>query len=240
MVIQFLPECLGTEFLNAPEARKIRDLYARARRGLLIRGKARRAISERLLQMLTEPVGSLQHLSGFLWIMSTLAESRELTPMAVSERVALSSDAMGDRVNAVLTLINERLPDVPAQSEVAARLRLSPQAFSRFFRRCLGKSYIQYVNELRIGQVCRALLQSEQSVTAIAYAAGFTNLSNFNEQVRKLKGITPREYRRLGRLPGSSQTRGADEPPAHVRLPQNSFAGSVRNAKEMPPCFKLN
>jgi len=56
---------------------------------------------------------------------------------------------------------------------------------------------VAYVNELRIREVCRALLETDQPVTEIAYAAGFSNLSHFHQQFRQLVGRAPREYRDL-------------------------------------------
>jgi len=52
------------------------------------------------------------------------------------------------------------------------------------------------LNQLRIGRACRLLAESELSVTEIALACGFANLSNFNRQFARLKQTTPREYRR--------------------------------------------
>jgi AraC-like DNA-binding protein len=156
-----------------------------------------------------------------------------LQPISMSAPAASPDGSANQRINQVLTLINQRLPEVPAQSEVAQRVRMSPQAFSRFFKRCLGKTFIEYVNELRIGEVCRALLETEATITGAAYAAGFNNLSNFNEQFRHLKGMTPREYRDLA-------LRKARETPSKKLLPQIRFGGSVRNARKLPPSIKLN
>ena len=196
MVIQFLPECLGAGFLQLPEARALLALFQRAHRGLVIRGKTKLAVTEMLISMTRQPIGSLQHLNAFISIMTLLAASRELSPLTVAGYQPLLSQAAHRRINQVLKAIQENGGEIPGQQELAASLRLSPQAFSRFFKRCIGKTFIQYVTELRIGRVCRELMETDASITAIAYGAGFNNLSNFNEQFRKLKRMTPSEYRR--------------------------------------------
>jgi AraC-like DNA-binding protein len=197
MVIQFLPECLGDKFLAIPEARPIVDLLARSTRGLQIQGKTRQQVTEILLQMRKQTPGSLQHLNGFVTILTLLGESRELKPITVANYEPLLSEHANRKVNQVLNLIHSHMDEIPTQEQMAKTLRLSPQAFSRFFKRCLSKTYVEYVNELRVGRVCRALIESDASVTEIAYEAGFNNISNFNEQFRKFKRMTPREYRRL-------------------------------------------
>jgi len=197
MVIQFLPACLGRDFLQLPEARPLLRLFARASRGLLIAGRTRQAVTELLLKMARQPVGSLQHLNAFMTIMTLLAASEDLTPLTVAGYHPLLSQSANRRINQVLTQIHNCVEDFPTQQELARTLRLSPQAFSRFFKRCIGKTFIEYINELRISRVCRKLLETTDSVTEIAYSAGFNNLSNFNEHFRRIKKMTPREYRKL-------------------------------------------
>ncbi|HYF47894.1 MAG TPA: AraC family transcriptional regulator [Planctomycetota bacterium] len=230
MVIQFREDCLGERFIKAPETRAFRDLLVRAERGLQVRGETRRAVYDRLLEMLNQPVGSLEHLNGFLWIMTTLAQSDELYPLSVAGHAPLAKAASHERLNNVLKMLDASMPEAPSQSEIAAKARLSPPAFSRFFRRCMGKTYIEYVNELRIARVCRVLLESDVSVTEAAYKAGFNNLSNFNEQFRRLKNMTPREYRTLARAPEAPAAR-------ERRKPVNSFGG--RSAKKLPPSIRI-
>jgi AraC-like DNA-binding protein len=197
MVIQFLPNCMGERFFELPEMRKVKDLFEHAKRGLLVQGKTRQLATERLMQMRRERIGSLQHVQGFLYILTLLAESTECEPLAVAGYEPVLNEEANRKINQILSEVNSNVENPPAQSDAARSLRLSPQAFSRFFKRCLGKTYVEYVNELRIGKVCRALLESNGSVTQIAYDAGFNNLSNFNECFRRIKNMTPSQYRRL-------------------------------------------
>jgi AraC-like DNA-binding protein len=197
MVIQFLPECLGERFFELPEMRKVKELFARSKRGLLFKGKTRQLAADRLMQMRRERVGSLQHMQAFLYILTLMAESSECEPLAVAGYEPVLNQEANRKINQILGEVNASVEDPPAQSDAARSLRLSPQAFSRFFKRCLGKTYVEYVNELRIGKVCRSLLESNGSVTQIAYDAGFNNLSNFNECFKRIKKMTPSQYRKL-------------------------------------------
>ena len=64
-------------------------------------------------------------------------------------------------------------------------------------KRSVGKTYVGYLNELRINRACRALIETDLNITQIAYDAGFNNLSNFNRRFLDVKGMTPRAYRTL-------------------------------------------
>jgi transcriptional regulator GlxA family with amidase domain len=72
---------------------------------------------------------------------------------------------------------------------------MAAAAFSRWFKRATGRTFIAYLQELRVANACRLLIESERGITAIAHDSGFTNLSNFNRCFRRLRGTTPREYR---------------------------------------------
>ncbi|MCW5547754.1 MAG: AraC family transcriptional regulator [Opitutaceae bacterium] len=72
------------------------------------------------------------------------------------------------------------------QREAARRAGLSPAAFSRYFRKKMGRTFEAFVNEVRVGRICRALIEEpEHTVAQIAYAAGYNNLANFNRQFRR-------------------------------------------------------
>ena len=80
-------------------------------------------------------------------------------------------------------------------NKVANVAGLTPKSFCRFFRANTGKTFMEYFNALRIEETCRLLLETNNSVTDIAFRVGFNNLSNFNRRFRKLKGMSPREFR---------------------------------------------
>ena len=55
----------------------------------------------------------------------------------------------------------------------ARRAGLSPAAFSRYFRQKMGHTFEDFVNEIRVGRSCRALIETpEKSVAEIAHAKG--------------------------------------------------------------------
>ena len=78
-------------------------------------------------------------------------------------------------------------------ADVAA---LSVSGFHRLFRRHTQLTVTDYVTQLRVGQACALLVNSERPIAHIADDVGYANLANFNRQFRALKGVTPREFRR--------------------------------------------
>ncbi len=194
VVVRFLDTLLGRDFLEIPEAAAVKRLLRRAARGLRVTGRTRDAAAERL-HRLVEAKG-LNRIAELLGILETLAQSRELQPIASAGFVpSLSSEDQG-RMARVTAHIHTHLTDTIDRATVARAAHLSEGAFSRFFKLRTGKTLPAYVNELRVGRACRLLANEERKVTDIALDCGFRNLANFNRRFREITRLTPRDYRR--------------------------------------------
>ncbi|MDO4622569.1 MAG: AraC family transcriptional regulator [Eubacteriales bacterium] len=78
--------------------------------------------------------------------------------------------------------------------ELARTASMSPKYFCRFFYSMTHRTPIDYLNYQRIEHACYELNVSDASVTDIAYACGFNDLSYFIKTFRKYKGVTPGRY----------------------------------------------
>ncbi len=76
---------------------------------------------------------------------------------------------------------------------------MSPAHFSRIFRKVMGSSYQEYINNRRITEAKSLLRNSPQSVTEIAVSLGFADVTGFGRIFKKLTGHTPSAYRNLPR-----------------------------------------
>jgi AraC-like DNA-binding protein len=66
------------------------------------------------------------------------------------------------------------------------------------FKKRTNKTYIQFLNELRIEHASRLLqTKNDQSITEIAEQAGFNNMSHFNRQFKALKDCSPSEFKKI-------------------------------------------
>lgn len=200
VVIQFLPALWGDRLLQLPELRAARLLLERAGTGLMLRpGRERRRAADQLRRLVETPVGSPKRLLGLLDLLAGLGHARAWRPICLhpfDPAPAAGGDAMFHRI---LRRLHEDLADAPSEAEMAAACDLSPSAFSRLFKRHMGKNYARYVNDMRIARVCEGLAHTQESITTLAFAAGFRNLSNFNRRFHAAIRLTPRQYRALWR-----------------------------------------
>ncbi|MEC0258862.1 response regulator [Paenibacillus lautus] len=88
------------------------------------------------------------------------------------------------------------LSDLKA-SEVAAYLKITPSYFSNIFKQSTGKSFSEYMNELRINEARKLLLTTQDKVFEIADRVGYKEYKYFVSVFKLYTGMTPKKYRVL-------------------------------------------
>lgn len=102
------------------------------------------------------------------------------------------------RITAALRRI-EAAADAPLPlAALAAEAAMSPYHFIRTFRRVAGMTPHQFVLRTRMHRAATRLRGGGGSVTDIALAAGFNDISTFNRRFRQIMGMSPRAWRRRG------------------------------------------
>lgn len=199
VVVQFSETMLGDRWLAAPELSAIRRLLGRAKRGVRFSGKAAAVAAERLKKM-TE-MESVPRMLLLLETLHELATARGVTLLASAGFAPVFNPEDQSRLSRVLDYVNASMAEGVTQREAARLAGLSPASFSRYFRRKMGHTFEAFVNEVRVGRICRVLVdEPEKTVAEIAFAAGFNNLANFNRQFLRRIGLAPVAYRRKHRL----------------------------------------
>ncbi len=197
LLVQFKADFLGREFMEREVLAPVQRLLRRSSLGLAFGGVVREEVAGLMQELLR--LQGLRRLIHFLRILEVLARAREVKALATPGFAGEGNPFDQERMNRVCRFIEERLGETIFLAEAARLVHLSEGAFSRFFRMHTGKTFTAYVNELRVGRACRLLAEGGKSVTEVAFACGFENLSNFNRQFRRFKGLTPRDFVRAAR-----------------------------------------
>ena len=80
---------------------------------------------------------------------------------------------------------------------LAEHLGFSSCYCSRYIKKKTGMTFVEYVNAARIAEAEALLLGSNDNITEIAYATGFSSMQTFNRVFKQIKNISPTEYRKL-------------------------------------------
>lgn len=193
LVLQFKHDCFGPDFLISPDAQALLDLFEQAKRGLKITGEGVPEIAAALEQLQKET--GLTRLTTFVRVLDLLSRALDAQALTSELYVNDTRDFHGGRMGKVMAYVKENLAEDIKQSEVAELVAMTPQGFSRFFRATTGRTFVSFVNVMRIMEACRLLVNTDEDIIDIAFACGYANLSNFNRRFAELKETTPREYR---------------------------------------------
>jgi len=192
--LQFSADFLGVGALEHPDWEHIHSLLGRSSRGLDFKGRTRDAVGKQILRLVGKK--GVERLAGFLRLLDALAHSRECRPLCSREYVPVLRDDNERRIDKVCSYISGHYTGRITQPEAARIAGMSVSAFSHFFKTTMGRSFTDYVIELRVGHSCKLLIETEESVAEIAYQSGFNNLANFNRRFADLKQVSPKAYRR--------------------------------------------
>lgn len=101
-------------------------------------------------------------------------------------------------VKKAVDFINENFQEPISLEDVSKHLEINKCYFCSLFKSEIGKTYSQYLNELRIGKSKELILKDNLSLLDVALAVGFNNQNYFNMTFKKLIGMTPLEFRNKG------------------------------------------
>lgn len=193
IVIHFLVDCFGKDFFESEEMTEIKYFLKTANLGIEFYGETRTKIQEKIQSLLNaDKVARMLGLIEILHLMSTTKEYQFLSENAI---VGVSKKD-SERMNEVFNYVIKNFKNDINLSEIANKTRFSEAAFCRYFKLRTQKTFVEFVNEIRIEYACKLLAENDLNILEICYESGFKNLSNFNRQFRKYTNNNPKTYRK--------------------------------------------
>ena len=193
IVVQFHPDFLGKDLFRTPEFMSIQVLLSHARRGLRFIGPERKTLGLRLIQL--HALAPANRTLELLNILLVLAEIENYQHLSSEGFVNSYGELHHTKLNKVYEYSVNHFMERISIEVVADLANLTPAAFCRFFKARTGKTYLEYLNELRISFASKLLAEDKLNISEVAHQSGFQNLSLFNRQFKEVKGMTPSEYR---------------------------------------------
>ena len=101
-----------------------------------------------------------------------------------------------NRLNKVLEYIMMHFKEEIDLNTVADLAGMNKSSFCRYFKQKTGKTFVDYVNNVRINYACRLLRDKgkKNSVSLACFESGFNSLSYFNRIFKRQLGCAPSEY----------------------------------------------
>ena len=194
ITIQFHRDLFDDKFLQRNQMNFIRNMFELSFRGILFSKETILSIKPRLIDLpKKQGFDSVMELISILHDLSISRNIKALSDVSFSNLEATTYNSR--RIEKIMQYLNRNFEKNITLSEAAKIASMSDVAFSRFFKMRSGKTFIDTVNEIRLGHASRMLIDTTQSITEVAYKCGFNNISNFNRIFKKKKDCTPNEFR---------------------------------------------
>lgn len=194
VTIQFHKDLFDEKLLRRNQLSFIKSMFEKSLRGVLFSEYTTRHIMSRIID-LTKKHGfdSVLELISILHDLSASRNMKILSDSSFSNTEVLSYNSR--RVEHVMEHLNKYFGKTITLPEVAKVASMSQTAFSRFFKNRTGSTFVDTLNDIRLGHASRMLIETTNSITEIAFQCGFNNISNFNRIFKKRKNCTPKEFR---------------------------------------------
>lgn len=192
ITIQFHNDLFYESLLTRRIMNPIKDMFNQSIHGILFSKETAQELTPRLVK-----ISKLDGINYFLEIISILydlANSRNqrlLSTYTVDYAIFDDYDKMKLVYEYVQKNFAEKIP-LGVVSDVA---NMSTISFNRFIKKRTGKTFVNYLNDIRVGYAARWLVEKDLSISEIAFKSGFNNIANFNRNFKAIKNCTPSEYR---------------------------------------------
>ena len=192
LVIHFDDEIFKNSLAILPEMQGINQLLYDSQFGMKFFGAAQAHIEIQMKSIIrTSGIEKLLRLIDILDFMSKTKDKQLLASKGYS-KIRKSVDF--DRFDKAYRYMIDNFQENITLEKVSDIVGMTPTSFCRYFKKHTNKSFLTVLNEIRVGHSCKLLIESNLNISGVCYESGFNNVSNFNEQFKKIKGISPSQY----------------------------------------------
>lgn len=194
VVIQFMGGLIPQALLHSGDFGNIKTLFGLSGRGVVFGRAAKEAAKGAILRL--PALQGLEKLTALWHILDGLGRSPDYRLLASPLFHPSLGEATEYRIDKACGYVHQHFTQKISLADVAAVANMTETSFCRFFRKMIGKPLMEYVNDLRVSRATNLLLETDASISEVAYTAGFQGTTHFNRMFLKKKGYPPRAFRK--------------------------------------------
>ena len=124
-----------------------------------------------------------------------MVDKKDKTVLSSSDMRQTTTNESSERIDTVLKFISDNYASSISLDDISNVACMTTNSFCRFFKKMTNKSFTQFLNEIRIRNASRILVQENLPVSEVCYVVGFNSITNFNKQFKQIMGATPKKFR---------------------------------------------
>jgi len=194
VTIQWHKDLFDDKLLRRNQLSFIRKMFERSGRGILFPRETIERLYPRILAIeQLQGFDSVLELMSILHDLSTSKSMRILSDATFNNEQILNYNSR--RIDKAFEFMNANFDKQISLKDLSKLVSMTEVSFSRFIKKRTGNTFLDGLNEIRLGHASRMLIETTHSVAEISYNCGFNNISNFNRLFKRKKHCTPKEFR---------------------------------------------
>lgn len=192
IVLKFTKDFIGDGTFNHPEFLEIHNLLEESKFGVSFGSSVGGDMHSELVNIIDlSPAEQSIKLLGLLNRLSITIDKNVLSSSDMRQYTTGNSQ----RLDEVIKYISDNYADYIGLQDVSDIACMTTNSFCRFFKKMTNKSFIRFLNEVRVRNASRLLVQNDIPVSEVCYMVGYKSITNFNRQFKEIMGSTPKGYR---------------------------------------------
>ncbi|MDD2600431.1 MAG: AraC family transcriptional regulator [Kiritimatiellae bacterium] len=183
-------------FWKLPETRMAHQLWQDANLGIQITGDGLQKIKNLMQSCCT--CSGIRRLRLFIQIIELLAGVSSKDRIALSRTSFMPPNNQSTYVSLQKTIryVLQNFQNEISFYDILQESHMSKATFQRHFKKLTNKTFTRFLTDLRLSFAGRKLIESDLSVSEIAFASGYNNLSHFNHQFKVHYQLAPLAFRK--------------------------------------------
>lgn len=134
----------------------------------------------------------------------TLEEIKNYIRMLLKKIIGVRDTISGIRYSDIIEIAKDQIrktymSDEISLNTIAAEVGMSPSYFSSIFSKEMGKTFVEYLTEIRMDRAKELLMCSSMKTSEIGYEVGYKDPHYFSYIFKKTQNCTPKEFRARGK-----------------------------------------
>jgi|SRR5690606_14478790 len=192
-VIHFLEDALSSGFFDLPELNHIAKLFEMGKQGVAVLGDDN--MKTVALVKAVYHASGFDRLVNFLRLLDALASAKDIKLLSSATYAQSIDKVETDRINVVIDYMMQNYQENIHIDQLADIIGMNKTSFCRYFKSRVHKTCTEFLNEIRISQACKLLINEPMTISEICYAVGYNNISHFNRQFKQITGSSAKVYR---------------------------------------------
>ena len=192
IITKFNKNFIGEGTFDNPEFSEINKMLEESKFGICFGNTTSKALHNELIEL--SELNAAEQSIKLLDILNRLSTTNDKTILSSSDMRQYTSEN-SDRIDVVLKYISDNYASYIGLTDVSEIACMTTNSFCRFFKKMTNKSFTQFLNEVRIRNATRLLIQDNLPVSEVCYVVGYNSITNFNKQFKQIMKCTPKAYR---------------------------------------------